>query len=394
MKKYLAILALPMVMFMTSCQENEVTVNGEKVVLTDGLYAFMKTTQGDILIKLEEKHAPTTVANFIALAEGTQEFVTTEGKKDVPFYDGTKFHRVIPEFMIQGGDPKGTGQGGPGYRFEDEFSDSLTHEGPGTLSMANSGPGTNGSQFFITLAATPWLDGRHSVFGKVISGMDVVNKLGAVSRNNADMPREDQILETVKIIRVGKEYKNYDAMVAFKGGKDGLAEIAKAREEERRQAQEAAAAAEAERLAAMQPLFDENVKRFTALNAKAKTTDSGLKYVIHNVGNGPKPEIGDMVNVHYAGYLMSNGLLFDASYKDIAEKFGMYNPQREPYAPYSVAYGPAGQVIAGWKEGLQLLNKGGKATLIIPPSLAYGDQGAGGVIPPGATLVFDVEIVE
>ncbi len=394
MKKYLAILALPMLMFMTACQENEVTVNGEKVILEDGLYAFMKTTQGEILIKLEDKLAPTTVANFIALAEGTQEFVTIEGKKGVPFYDSTKFHRVIPEFMVQGGDPQGTGQGGPGYRFEDEFGEGLSHTGPGVLSMANSGPGTNGSQFFITIKETPWLDGKHSIFGKVIYGMDVVNKIVGVPRDNRDMPREEQTLETVKILRVGSDFKKYDAMVAFKGGKEGLAEIAKAREEENRKAHEAASAAEAERLAAMQPLFEANVARFAALEKKAKTSESGLKYVIETVGDGEKPKIGDMVNVHYAGYLMADGKLFDASYKDIAVKYGVYNPQREPYAPYSVAYGPSGQVIAGWREGLQLLNKGGKATLIIPAKLAYGDQGAGGVIPPGATIVFDIEIVE
>ena len=170
MKKLLS-LAIVAALFQTSCQEKEVTVNDEKVKVEEGLYAFFETTQGDILVELEAEKAPLTVANFIALAEGKKDNVSEE-YKGKPFYDGLKFHRIIPEFMIQGGDPMGTGSGGPGYSFPDEFNDSLRHTGPGILSMANSGPNTNGSQFFITLKETPWLDGRHSIFGKVVAGQE------------------------------------------------------------------------------------------------------------------------------------------------------------------------------------------------------------------------------
>ena len=198
MRKFLALLALPAVLLMTSCKDKEVTVNGEKVVLEEGLYGFFKTTQGDIVVKFEDKKAPMTTANFIALAEGRHEDVSEE-YKGKPFYDGLKFHRVIPNFMIQGGDPQGTGMGGPGYKFEDEFDDSLSHVGTGVLSMANSGPGTNGSQFFITHVETAWLDNKHTVFGNVVEGQDVVDQIAAVktgsARGHQDVPVDPVVIE-------------------------------------------------------------------------------------------------------------------------------------------------------------------------------------------------------
>jgi peptidyl-prolyl cis-trans isomerase A (cyclophilin A) len=169
-----------------------------------GLYATFETSQGDFVCKLFEKEAPKTVANFVGLAEGSKEFTDpkTGQKAKRAFYDGLTFHRVIPSFMIQGGCPLGTGTGGPGYRFEDEFHKSLRHDKPGKLSMANSGPNTNGSQFFITVAATPWLDNRHSIFGEIVEGQDIANKISETARDSNDRPRTPVMLKHVRIERV------------------------------------------------------------------------------------------------------------------------------------------------------------------------------------------------
>jgi peptidyl-prolyl cis-trans isomerase A (cyclophilin A) len=169
-----------------------------------GTYAILETSQGTIVAKLFEKEAPKTVANFVGLAEGTVEFTDPKtGKKAKrPFYDGLAFHRVIPDFMIQGGCPLGNGTGGPGYRFADEFHPSLRHDKSGKLSMANSGPGTNGSQFFVTVAPTPWLDNRHSIFGEIVEGQDVADTISKTPRDSSDRPRTPVILEHVKIERV------------------------------------------------------------------------------------------------------------------------------------------------------------------------------------------------
>jgi peptidyl-prolyl cis-trans isomerase A (cyclophilin A) len=174
------------------------------VTRAPGTYAILETSQGNMVCRLFEKEAPQTVANFIGLAEGTKEFTDPKtGKKTKrPFLDGLAFHRVIPSFMIQGGCPLGTGTGGPGYRFADEFHPSLRHDRPGKLSMANSGPGTNGSQFFVTVAATPWLDNRHSIFGEVIEGQEVATKISEVPRDSSDRPRTAVVLEHVRIERV------------------------------------------------------------------------------------------------------------------------------------------------------------------------------------------------
>jgi peptidyl-prolyl cis-trans isomerase A (cyclophilin A) len=169
-----------------------------------GTYAVFDTSQGEIVIRLFEKEAPKTVANFVELSEGTKEFTDTRtGQKTKrAFYDGLGFHRVIPEFMIQGGCPMGTGTGGPGYKFADEFHASLRHDKPGKLSMANSGPNTNGSQFFITVAATPWLDNRHSIFGEVVEGLDVAVKISKTSRDGQDRPRTPVTIKKIRIERV------------------------------------------------------------------------------------------------------------------------------------------------------------------------------------------------
>ncbi len=310
--------------------------------MENGLYAKFKTNKGDILVKLEDKKAPGTVANFVALAEGNHPEVA-EAHKDKKFYDGLSFHRVIDNFMIQGGDPAGTGAGGPGYKFDDEIHPDLKHDSAGILSMANAGPGTNGSQFFITHEATPWLDGKHTVFGKVVEGQDVVNKI-----------TQGDKIEAVEIIRVGEEANKFDAPAEF-------SKFNNAKEERIKKAK-----AEAE-------------AKLKEMTEGFEKTDSGLYYKITEKSNsGIKPEKGKNVAVHYKGKL-ENGTVFDNSY-------GRGEPIEFPIG--------IGYVIPGWDEGIQLLEEGDKATLVIPSYLAYGEAGAGGVIPPNATLIFDVELVK
>lgn len=320
--------------------------------LEDGLYAEFKTTMGDFVIQLHHDKAPLTVANFVALAEGEHPMVdsTYAGK---PFYDGIIFHRVIDNFMIQGGDPDGTGQGGPGYKFPDEVNTDLKHDSKGILSMANAGKDTNGSQFFITLVPTPHLDGGHSVFGKVAEGQAVVDSIGKVETARGDKPVEDVVINTVKIIRKGSEAKSFEAVNVFK---TQLEAVEKLREEE-------AAARE---------------KELDAASEGFEKTASGLRYLITQANeNGEEVKAGDMIKVHYTGQFL-DGKVFDSSVE-----------RGEPIQ-FNVG---TGRVIPGWDEGLQLLKVGEKATLIIPSNLAYGPQGRG-PIPPDSVLKFDVEIVE
>lgn len=305
-----------------------------------GIYAHFNTTRGDIVIKLEHEKAPLTVGNFVALAEGKME--TSEREPGAPFFDGLKFHRVIADFMIQGGDPQGTGMGGPGYQFEDEFHPDLKHDGPGILSMANSGANTNGSQFFITHKATPHLDNKHSVFGRLVEGQDVVDSI-----------RQNDVMETVRIIRVGKDFQNYDGLAAFTTAKG---EIAAKRAEEEKAGDE----------------------RLASLTANAKTTDSGLRYIVHEEGTGRKAKPGDTVLAHYI-LTLKNGNEVDNSYKR--------------NQPLEVITGQ-GRVIPGWEEALLLTKKGGKYTFIIPPALGYGAGGYPPVIPANSTLIFEMEIVD
>jgi FKBP-type peptidyl-prolyl cis-trans isomerase len=307
--------------------------------MQDGLYAKIKTSKGDILLNLEYEKTPGTVGNFVALAEGNLE--NSAKPQGTPYYDGLTFHRVIPDFMIQGGCPQGTGTGNPGYKFDDEIHADLKHDAPGKLSMANAGPGTNGSQFFITHVATPWLDGKHTVFGSVVEGQDVVDAI-----------EQGDTMDTVEIIRKGASAEQFNAIEAFRTF-EGAREKRIAAEREK-------AKAELDKLAKG---FDE--------------TASGLRYKIIQKGDGKKAEKGQMVSVHYKGQL-ADGTVFDSSYK------------RNQPLDFQVG---VGQVIPGWDEGICLLQVGDKARLVIPSNLAYGSAGAGGVIPPNATLVFDVELM-
>ena len=332
--------------------------------LEPGLYAELESNRGAILLQLAVDKAPMTVANFVALSEGNHPFVSEEFK-DKPFYDGILFHRVIPDFMIQGGDPSATGSGGPGYRFDDEFSD-LTHNGPGILSMANAGPGTNGSQFFITHKETPWLDGKHSVFGKVIEGQEVVDSI----------QQNDTILK-MNIIRIGKIAKNFDAPQTFSDTFKTFAEI-KA-QKEKRQAEISA----------------ESKAKFDALKATAKTTASGLQYVITEKGTGPKVTQTNRASTHYAVYF-ANGELLETSKLETAEALEVVNEARKnagQYLPIPADCSPDAQMIEGFKEGLRLLRVGDKAVLFLPYQLAYGEYDNRG-IPGKSDLIFEVEIVE
>jgi cyclophilin family peptidyl-prolyl cis-trans isomerase len=352
--------------------------------LGDGVFADIKTSKGDIIVKLEHTKTPVTVASFVSLAEGDSPFVS-ENYKGKKYFDGIIFHRVIKDFMIQGGDPTGTGTGSPGYKFKDEFNDSLTHHKAGILSMANSGPVTNGSQFFITHKETPFLNGRHTVFGEVLQGLDVLDSIANVATSQApqkDKPVVDVVMNTVEIIRNGKEARKFDAIQIMT---DYFAE------EENRVAAEKKE--QEERVKALQEMLPGFVTELAETKKKAKELPSGLKILSLAEGTGEQPKIGQKVTVFYAGYL-EDGTLFDSNKEDIAKKFNKYVESRKQgrgYEAMPMPYSPDAQMIAGFKEGILTMKVGDKARLFIPPHLGYGEQG-GGPIPPNATLIFDVEI--
>jgi peptidylprolyl isomerase len=323
--------------------------------LGEGLFARITTNRGDIIVKLEYQRAPLTVCNFVALAEGNMD--SHRGKR---YYDGLTFHRVISvangdgqDFMIQGGCPDGRGTGGPGYRFPDEIDPGLRHDRPGILSMANAGPGTNGSQFFITIVPTPHLDGRHTVFGHVVQGQNIVNTI-----------KQGDKIERINIIRNGRDA---NAFVADQENFDRLLDGLSAANENRLQAQRQA---ENERRQA-------DIERIEADYPNAQVTDSGIRYIIQRRGSGARPATGRKVFVHYTGRLL-NGTVFDDSYA-----------RGEPI-DFLVG---TGRVIQGWDETLLTMQVGEKRLVVIPPELGYGDRGAGGVIPPNAFLVFEMELL-
>ena len=306
----------------------------------DGVYAVIDTNKGDIVLELFYKETPMTVCNFVGLAEGT-----LDAAKGKPFYDGLTFHRVIANFMIQGGDPDGKGTGGPGYRFPDEFVDNLKHNTAGILSMANAGPGTNGSQFFITHVPTPWLDGKHTVFGRVVKGQDVVNKIVQGDRMNS-----------ISIIRKGAEAQKFTATQKdFNAYLAGATERAKQRAAQKREKYEAL----------IKQKFPNAVKN-----------ESGVFYTIVKEGKGVKAQTGKTLTMKYKGSLL-DGTVFDDS---------------DMHEPLKFVAG-AGQLIAGFDQQAVQMAAGEKRTIVIPPELGYGSRGAGGVIPPDAYLVFELELL-
>lgn len=355
MKKSILLLLLAVTSFY-SCKD-------EHSNLPDGLYADIETNKGHIIVELDYKKAPITVANFVTLAEGKNEFVTKEYLKKKPFYDGLKFHRVIENFMIQSGDPEGTGSGDTGYKFKDEITD-LKFDKAGVLAMANNGPGTNSSQFFITHVETPWLDGKHTIFGHVVEkGQEVVNQV-----------KQDDKIVSVTIIRNGEAAKKFDAVKVFH---DYFSEIAK----------------EQSKYAGVQK---EKVDALAALKAKATKTNTGLQYVITEKGSGKKPAIGTQLYINYAGFL-ENGTLFDTSIEEVAKTFGKFDAARaeaKQYQPIPFQAGRKDGMIPGFIEGIEQLSFGDKAVIFIPSHLAYGATGAGGVIPPNANIIFEIQLLE
>lgn len=355
--KRLLITLLSFTTLLFSCKDES-----EKNELSEGLYALMETSKGDVTIKLEFEKTPFTVANFVTLAEGKNNYVSPNFK-GIHFYDGLTFHRVESNPpMCQGGDPTATGQGGPGYKFKDEFHPELNHGKAGILSMANSGPNTNGSQFFITTQATPFLDGKHTVFGEVVEGLDIVSTIAVGDPIN-----------TIKILRIGQAAKKFDAVKVFKEYFEKQAELQK-------------------------QLESVKAKKVTLINdvkTSGTKTKSGLIYKIVQKGSGKKPNNGQNVFVNYAGFL-EDGTLFDTSYANVAEENGVLDEARKKadgYAPFPFSYGAKTGLIQGFIEGLEKINFGDKVVLIIPSHLGYGAQG-GGPIPPNATLIFEVEILE
>ena len=307
----------------------------------DGVFAIIETTRGNIVLQLYYKETPLTVTNFVGLAEGTLD--AANGK---PYYDGLKFHRVISkangdkqDFMIQGGDPTGTGMGGPGYRFADEIVPNLKFSGPGVLAMANAGAGTNGSQFFITHVATPWLDGKHTIFGKVITGQNVVNKT-----------LQNDVMKKITIVRQGEEAQKFTATQA------DFDRIVKENENKARSQLEA--------------YMDKYSTGFEKL-------DNGLRYKILKEGKGEKVGTGKQVTTKYKGYFV-DGRVFDST---------------DMHDPIEFETG-AGKMIPGFDLMVQDMKLKEKRTVLLPPDLAYGERGAGRVIPPNTPIMFDIEVIE
>ncbi len=311
--------------------------------LSEGLYARIHTTRGQVLVELAYERAPLTVTNFVGLAEGRLNSSRGTG---VPFYDGLTFHRVVPGFVIQGGDPAGNGTGGPGYRFPDEFDPTLRHDRPGTLSMANSGPNSNGSQFFITLDATPWLDDRHSVFGYVVDGQEVVESI-----------RQGDRIDSVEIIRRGAD------ALAFRGGQNAFDRLAEA--QRRRQAE-----AEAEERRRAAGIIEE---RWPG----ARSTESGIRYLVRQQGRGPVIEPGSRVTIHYEASLLTSTEPFEST---------------RQIDPVIVTAGE-GRLLPGWEEILLMMRPGERRVIVLPPELAFGATGAGQKVPPDAFVVFDIEVL-
>lgn len=364
--KKLAFLFLTLALTFASCQSKYPD-------LEKGVYAEFETNKGTFVAKLYNEQTPLTVANFVALAEGTNDMVDSiyKGK---PYYDGLTFHRIIKDFMIQGGDPKGDGTGNPGYRFPDEFVDSLKFTKKGLLAMANSGPATNGSQFFVTLKETPWLDGRHTIFGEVVLGQEVVDSLGnAPTTKPGDTPIDTVILQKVTIMNTS------NAQIDSFNEEMAKLEVAK-KEEDERKAQ----------------IGLDVLDGFNKLRTNAETLPSGVEMVFTNKGDGPKPPEGSKILMNYAGYL-ANGTLFDSNIREVEEKFGMLNADKvanQGYVPAPAEYGANARLIPGFREAILTMKIGDKATVFIPSQFAWGESGAGNLIPPNADVIFEIELVD
>ena len=384
-KSFTSVLGLIFLLSTLSCQN-------KYPELGNGLYAEFATTKDTIIVELFYEKTPLTVANFVGLAEGTHPKLA-DSVQGIPFYNGTIFHRVINEFMIQGGDPSGTGMGKPGFTFGDEFDETLKHDKPGVLSMANSGPATNGSQFFITEVPTPWLDNKHSIFGQVVKGQEVVDSISNVQvMPGSNKPLEDIRILSLNIIRQGFGAKRFNAAKTWNREfplleEKRLKKIKEAKQEAERQkkiAEEKMETAAAEIL----PVLED-------YKSKATTSDSGLLSYTIKEGTGEKPKQGQSVKLYYQGYF-TDGKLFGTNVKDIDIKCGTYDEKKEQRGFYNLMpmqISADAQMIPGFKEGVFNMKKGDKTFLYLPSHLAYGEAGRG-PIAPNSDLIFIIEMVD
>ena len=362
--KHLVLYASVLLLTLTSCKTKYPD-------LEPGLYAEFETNKGTFVAKFYHEATPLTVANFVALSKGTHPRVDSmyQGK---PYFNGLTFHRVIKDFMIQGGDPKGDGTGNPGYAFPDEIVDSLSHRGKGILSMANSGPATNGSQFFITLKETPWLNGKHTVFGEIVLGQDVVDSIGSVTTSKpGDKPVYPVYINSVSIINKGVEEPSFEVEL------ERIEQV------------------KAEKQARIAMVAAQKKAEFDALATEAQAYPSGIEIYWNHKGKGMKPAEGTKVLLDYAGYF-SDGNLLDTSIQAVAEQFESLNAQRaanNQYVPLPSAYSKDAGLIPGFKEAMFEMSYGDKLTVFIPSHLAWGAQGAGNVIPPNSDVIFEIELV-
>lgn len=377
---------------------------GQYPNLDDGLYAEIATSKGTMVAKLYYEEVPVTVANFVALAEGNHPMVE-EQYKGKPFYDGVIFHRVMDNFMIQGGDPTGTGRGTPGYRFAADFSKDLKHDKPGVLSMANAGGiNTNGGQFFITEVPYPSLDffdaqgnlkpcdqprvSCHSVFGQLVEGLEVQDSISNVEvvdpRARNHKPVQDVTINKVTIIRKGKAAKMFDAPKVFE---EQMPEVENtfyaARENAKKEAEEMARNAKTEWLAANE-----------AMEGRRIDSPTGMAMIFTHEGDGEQPNASQSVNIDCAGYF-EDGTLFWTTWKEVAVNNGKYDERQDQmnrYAPFSMPYNESATLVAGFKEAMLNMKVGDKARVFIPYYLGYGESGNPPVIPPRSNLVFDIEV--
>lgn len=383
LKKTIQILLLFALFTATACKE-------EYPDLKDGLYAEIVTNMGTMVIELDYVNAPITVANFVSLAEGTNTLVDSAylGKK---YYNGLTFHRIIKDFMIQGGDPTGTGSGNPGYKFNNEISENLKHDKAGTISMANSGPNTNGSQFFITDKETPFLDGGYNVFGYIAQGETVLHEIASVPTGKDGMEKDRPLkpveMTEINIIRKGSDAKAFDAPKVFKNhfvdAEKAQKILEQQMEEKIREMEEKSSAAAAD----MKPALE-------SYEGKAKALSSGLKLYTITAGTGDKPKLNDEVNLFYQGYF-TDGQLFDSNVRDVEERYGMLNEQKDQrgmYAPMPMPINPNAQMIPGFKDAVNTMRVGDKVFAYLPSHLAYGDRGSGR-IEPNTDLIFIIEMV-
>jgi peptidyl-prolyl cis-trans isomerase A (cyclophilin A) len=378
MKKIHGLLAiLALVFIASSCEDKYPDVE-------DGIYVEIQTNKGIMFAQLYYEEAPVSSANFIALAEGKHPLVN-DSLKGKPFYDGLIFHRVMKDFMIQGGDITGTGSGDIGYTFDQEVTDSLKHDSKGILSMANAGPNTNGSQFFIMHKENPSLDMRYNVFGKVVKGLEVVDSI-AMTPVDGQRPVDSMVMQKISIIRKGKEAKKWDAVKTFE---EALSAAEAKKEEAAKLAAERKAAAPAARTAKSEDL--------TVLKEKAtKLPNSNVMVFVKTTGTGSKPAEGSSIMMDYSGFFM-DGTLFDSSILEIAQQFDNINARKEQmgaYAPMAVEYSASVGMVQGFKDAMLSMNYGDEIVAFIPSDLAYGERGAGGVIPPNTDLVFEMKITQ